>query len=71
MVYSQENVAQIIYPKNPDPSKMASLRTQKHPCFAGSNPSIGGPLGILRVTIYLDRHHQLGDIVSLVPIILL
>ena len=24
------------YPKNPDPSKVAILRTQKHPCYTGS-----------------------------------
>ena len=28
---------------------MAILRTQKHPCYIGSNPSIRGCLGILRV----------------------
>ena len=30
------------FPKNPDPSKMAILRIQKHPCYTASNPSIGG-----------------------------
>ncbi len=30
------------YPKNPDPSKVAILRTPKQPCYKGSNPSIGG-----------------------------
>ena len=31
------------------PQKVAILRTYKHPCYTGSNPSIGGSLGILRV----------------------
>ena len=27
------------FPKNPDPSKVAILRTQKKPCYRGSNPA--------------------------------
>ena len=36
------------YPKYPDPSKSAYFENPD-PCYTGSNPSIGGSLGILRV----------------------
>ena len=45
------------YPKNPDPSKLAISRTPKHPCYIGSNPSIGG-FKDLRVEGFFLRESQ-------------
>ena len=39
----EEHPQKSSHAKNPDPlNPMAILRTQKHPCNMGSNPSIGG-----------------------------
>ena len=41
----------LMYPKNPDPSKMATLRTLTPASYRFFHPSIGGSLGILRVIV--------------------
>ena len=44
--------------KNPDPSKVAILRTPKHHCYAGSfTLPLGGPR-ILRVPTPFQKQHQ-------------
>ena len=56
-----------IYPKNPDPSQVAYLRTPKHPCFLEvQRAPLEGPM-ILRVVIYMFSAHPDKEMIFLFP----
>ena len=56
-------------PKNPDTSKVASFWGPIHPCYTGSNPSIGGPKRWFLGWTYSNFQGTMGCTPNSVPMV--